>query len=356
MSEETRREEMVLRFVPPGGAHEVPAALLAKALEGFQGFVHVFAFQEEGKTLKQRFKVPADIAERYTLNCRPPEEGSFAIAIAVSPAQPDLVAEENVRAVQDQITKSLKAIDDGDQKRFAELLPDSRLRLKAISFLRSAIPPAGSGYRLGVMNGAGAEIPVRSDRLRMVDAQKVEEEFVPGRDTVTGKLTAISFDDRKVTIYYAPTSRELECVYSEDLEPMLFENRRDLIQVTGQVMRNAHGEPEKIVEVEAIEELDLSPMRLDELTLANERNLKVRPPLFLKPDFSEEDQLLSIEHVELQIDVFAPTREILWKELQEQVAMLWIEYVEAPESELSPPALELRNRLRDKMEVTANAP
>ena len=35
--------------------------------------------------------------------------------------------------------------------------------------------------------------------------------------------------------------RWLECIYEDDLEPMLLENRRDLIQVTGRVIPDDDG-------------------------------------------------------------------------------------------------------------------
>ncbi|MEQ8820836.1 MAG: hypothetical protein RLY93_11380 [Sumerlaeia bacterium] len=79
------------------------------------------------------------------------------------------------------------------------------------------------------------------------------------------------------------------------------------------------------------------------------RVLRLKEPLVLRPLLSESGHLLSLEYDELQIDVFAPTREALWAELLEQVRMLWIEYGEAEESELSPPALRFREVLRSRI-------
>ena len=114
-------------------------------------------------------------------------------------------------------------------------------------------------------------------------------------------------------------------------------------------------EPEKIVEVEAIEELDLSFILLDEVPIPNGRTLKLKERLSLTPEFSDKDQLLSLAYLPLQIDVFAETRAQLWADLLEQVAMLWVEYAEAPDDVLSPPAREFRHALLRTAEVITNA-
>ena len=42
--------------------------------------------------------------------------------------------------------------------------------------------------------------------------------------TLTGRLSAIDFDERCITILYPPTNRELKCIYEEPVEDMLLEN------------------------------------------------------------------------------------------------------------------------------------
>ena len=274
----------------------------------------------------------------------------------VSTSSDDMLSEQESLDFQNGLLESIEAIQEGNQERFAKSFPDSRLRARAVSSLRSTIPPAGSGYQLGIKVGSGREIPVRSDALKKIDVDIPKSETQPVRETITGRLTGISFEDRKLTITYAPTSRDLECLYHEDLEPMLFENRRDLIQVTGKVKRNEVGEPNKIVDVESIEELDLSPMFLSVVPLGDGRTVRLKERLQLPIVLSESEQLLSIEYEPLQVDVFAATRDQLWEELLEQVAMLWVEYAEADEEELSPPARELRRRLLAIGEVVLDGP
>jgi len=172
--------------------------------------------------------------------------------------------------------------------------------------------------------------------------------------TVTGRLEAISFSEHKVTINYAPKGRWLECIYDDDLEPMLFEKRRDLIQVTGRVIADDDGHPKKIVEVDEIRELDLSPFVVMEVEAADWR-IRPRKPVSLTPTLSDSEQLLCLEHAAWDLDVFGVTRLELFRELKEQVLMLWQGYVREDEVVLSEPAKRLRAQLMQDFEEVAHA-
>ena len=53
--------------------------------------------------------------------------------------------------------------------------------------------------------------------------------------TVTGYLVKMDFESRCITLKYPTTNTELACYYTDSLEVELFENRRELVQVTGNV-------------------------------------------------------------------------------------------------------------------------
>lgn len=142
----------------------------------------------------------------------------------------------------------------------------------------------------------------------------------------------------------APKGRWLECIYDDDVEPMLLENPRGLIQVTGRVVADEEGHPRKIVEVEDIREIDLSPFVVHEVTVGDLR-LRAQSPIALTPTLSESEQLLCLEHAPWNLDVFAHTRQELAAELREQIAMLWTEYAMDDDANLAEPARRLKASL-----------
>jgi len=79
------------------------------------------------------------------------------------------------------------------------------------------------------------------------------------------------------------------------------------------------------------------------------------PTLTFEPTLDESKQLLCIEHGELGIDVYAPTRETLLAELHEQLAMLWQEYAQASDDELDAPARPLKQALRARFTQAVHA-
>jgi hypothetical protein len=122
---------------------------------------------------------------------------------------------------------------------------------------------------------------------------------------------------------------------------MILETRRDLIQVSGQVEDAEDGHPRKIVEVTRIEELDLSPFVITEIS----SGAPLAQPLRLAPFISEDQQSIQLHHEDLDIDVFAATRTELLKELRGQLDMLWTEYALEDDKNLSAPAQTLKKRL-----------
>lgn len=98
----------------------------------------------------------------------------------------------------------------------------------------------------------------------------------------------------------------------------------------------------------------LSPVRVEEVQRAGVL-LRFRQPLELAPTLDDTGQLLCPQNESLGIDVFAPTRQDLLDELQEQVVMLWREYACAKPDELTPAAQKLRQHLLNALEEVRHA-
>ena len=191
--------------------------------------------------------------------------------------------------------------------------------------------------------------PVSEPSLALVPAEQREAARV-----VTGELTNINFVEHKLTIIYPPTSKELVCVYDEALEDLLYERRRDLIQVTGRVLLDDQGRPKQIIDVTDISDIDLSPLEISSIRYGAS-NLRVAPALSFEPVLDVSKQLLCVENEELGLDVFAPTREALLAELNAHLQMLWLEYAQAPDEGLDAVARQLKQTLLARMTEAVHA-
>jgi len=348
------RDSIELRIEPPGNKNEVPVAVLTQALLVFQQLIHLFALQVEGRSVRQRMRLPEEMKNRYLLQCSPPTPGSFAMQARVGGASADLISPLQAAQVIERLHAFSAAAVQGEREHLMDLVADGRLRFRILDCLSKLAPAAGSGYRLSFRNCVGDAVCLEEDLPARIENLLKPPTERHATQTVTGMLDEISFSEHKLTILYTPRNRSLECFYEEDLEPMLFENRRDLIQVTGRVIMDDDNHPKKIVEVEAIRELDLSPFNLTEVS-GRSRLIRMREPLTLVPRLSESQQLIYLEHEPLDISVFAPTRAELLAELKEQVLVLWEEYAAEDDAVLSVPARSLKQRLLQAWEAVGRA-
>jgi len=346
--------EITFKIHPPDGGSEVPVSLLIQSLGTLEDLVYMFAWQEEGRQLKQRFRLNAELRSKYVLKFRPPVTGSFSVSGRLASDVPDLLIEERHAHVIHTFQEFGKAIEAGDAVKVRELVQESRLRDRVLHAFRAMSPPAGRGYRYEVLNGTGAGFSLDEDVPAFVSEVLVAVVERSETQTVTGKLDAIRFNEHKLSIYYAPRSRTLECSYSDDLEVMLWENRRDLIKVRGRVVLDVAGHPQRIDDVEEITELDLSPFRVPDIQYKGDV-LSPRAPLLLQPTLSDDEQLLCLEHEPWDLLVYGQTRQELSAELREHLIMLWVEYAQEDDDVLNGPAQVLKKRLLQDLKLAPHA-
>lgn len=208
-----------------------------------------------------------------------------------------------------------------------------------------------------LQNSSGPAIPftetLQADLSRLI-LPPDEEDAAELTQIVTGKLIEINFDDHNLTLHYAPTRRRLTCEYEEDVEPLLFENRRDPIQVRGKVRLGADNHPEKIVEADYIGDLDLAPFVLRDVEF-KALKLRFRQPKVIVPKLDESQQVIVLEDAELNLSAHASLRADLFDEVRACLHMLWTEYAREDAAKLEPEALALKQRLLAAIEEVGHA-
>jgi len=175
-------------------------------------------------------------------------------------------------------------------------------------------------------------------------------ETEPDRETINGELIEINVADRQITIVPVGSNRRLQITYPEDLEDVLLENRRSLIQVTGRVLRDENEEVKKMFDLESISPLDLSPLEINEVEHGGVR-LRLREPLHLQPRLGAGNpHFLTVEEASSGLDAFAGTVSEIVEEVAESLVVGWRNYAQAPDAELSRKALSLKHNLLAAMD------
>jgi hypothetical protein len=345
MTSEVKTQRLALRF--EGRRPEdvqVPIETLTQVLNGMQKTIFLLAMYHEKVEVRQRAVPPSHIRRRYEVLCSPVQPGSLVIPVEVGNPSADLFAPDDIASVVDIFQRAGEIVSSKTLVGLSDLIGDRLMRMRIVESFRSMVPKSGSGWKLRV---AGAEEegfsfseglhgPIKSYLKRSEEDEAVQ--------TVTGQLIKIDFSERKVTILYPVTKRALDCFYDESIEELLLENRREMIQVTGKVILDENDQPTKIIDVENISELDLSPFYLSDFQY-EDRVIKFQPPQYLEPHLDETRQLICLESPDLGIHVFAPTREEVLEELYEEIMMLWFEYAQERDEVLTDKAKELKTNL-----------
>lgn len=343
MTSQSEATRMELRFEgSKPEENQVPVEILTQVLNGMQKTIYLLAMHHEKVQVVRRAVPPSDIRQRYEVLCSPLARGSLVVPVTVGDPQADLFAPEAISFVVNLFQKTGEIVSSMKLQDLIDLIPDRLMRTRVVESFRSMAPKSGSGWKLHVTS-AGREFSLSEGLQVTVKSflKRSEEEAV---QTVTGQLIKIDFSERKVTILYPVTNRELDCFYDESIKELLLENRREMIQVTGRVILDDNDLPTRIIDVENISELDLSPFHLSEFQYPD-RTIVFDPPRNLIPHLDETRQLICLDSPDLGISVFAPTREELLEELREEIETIWCEYVLERDEVLTQEARELKARL-----------
>lgn len=337
-------------------AHRAPAAVLVRLLQNAQLAFDLIGVHVEGREIKRRARIPATTSQRFQLICEIPQTGSYAMPVTVGQANGLFDLDFGlVKRAYDVFRSLVHAVSAHDGAGVAAALPNERIRRRVLESVKAMAPQAESNWKLSLHDEADAEFAnFDAGTPAFVDSILITEEQREAGRVITGELKSIDFAERRLTLIYPPTSKELACIYDEDIEDMLYARRRDLIQVTGRVLLDDEGAPRQIIDVTDIRDLDLSPLVLDTIHFGG-LHIQASPPLSVEPKLDETQQLLCVEQGDLEIDVFASSRELLVAELNEQLAMLWREYALSPDTELDGKARILRQTLRARFAEVPNA-
>jgi hypothetical protein len=342
-------EELNIRFFGVPEEAVVEAEVLAKSLQSLQRAVYILAMDHSNLDPSTSNYVPQNIQKNFPVRCLLPQKGSYALPLQIgNPA--DLTVPEAANHIANRLEACLQGLVSGDSKPYLEQVRNGRYRLRLLDVFRGMLPKPGAIWKMGVSRPNTEEIVLTGEYAQSVSLLKEQlRQTKIVSQTITGYLQAMDFEAHKITILYPENNRELECFYDEELETDLLETRRDLVQVTGTVVVDDHGIPQKIQAVTNIQPLDLSDFIISEIA-CGECLLQFREPLTLSPEPTETKQYLILRHDDLDIDVIALTREELLNELHEQIDVLWREYAKEEDARLTPAALVLKRRLLDAIQ------
>lgn len=253
-----------------GGAHVVPAPVLVESVTGIQRVVYLLAKFTRGEELGQRAAFSRALREAFALQCRVPEPASYALPFEIGSAAHSPPVSGEADHVCRLFRRVTAAVGEGDVYGVRALVPDPRYLDCLGDAYRKATPPPRSGvsYRLEdhrrrtILDGRRTEATL--DVLR---GHAEPEQFVR-EDTISGTLAGMDFDEHRIRLK-RPDGKSVSAYYDEESELPLIERRRGWVELTGDVLYDAHGRALSVTRARNFVVLDEDTIELRNVNLYN---------------------------------------------------------------------------------------
>lgn len=321
--------------------HTVSAEVLVRALTGLQRIVYLMAASDQNIAIGDRFTPSEDLRDRNTLRLGVPHASSYALPLILRRPEPSLFPEPGPLASAFQV---FHLASEGRWSDLNRLFPRPKYVNRVLSELQEMLPRSGERWALALRVG-GDRVALDESASRSLKAYLSSTSAEDATMTVTGDLLRVYIESHRLVIRYPPTREEITCQCEPSIFDTVMRNYDVPIQVTGLYTLDRKGHPKRLTGVSRVEPIDLSTITLSQVTWAG-RSLAIDPPLTLSPTMDEESgQFYMLESQDLNIDVFARTRDELLDELAEQLLFQRDAYARESPERLSRGARRLRETL-----------
>jgi hypothetical protein len=344
----TVSRQFVVRFDGPlVKDHSVPFKTLADVLDGIQNTFYYIAMEITKREVKSRARIPMDILQACELRRVLEKPGSYQVVAEISaPVEAEIFQGLDLgKSVLDKYMETARWISESEDVRDIEkIFPETRHRTRILKSIEKYSPREGDDWALVFEDGVDKRyIGTINAKARKRITQAINMPMYSTM-TITGKLMRIHLDEYKMYIQYPPTGKLLDCHYSPESEDFIIESRNGYIQLNGMIEADESGNPQKIVKVNYIQELDLSPVKLSIIRGEN-ITLKLSKPIIMEPLF--ENQEIVLYYDDFNIIASGQNRDEAVKDFEQDFIWLWQEYALADDDSLSVDAITMKLALKD---------
>lgn len=331
--------------------HMLPADHMINLLEGIRDLTYLTLAQHDGTVFNERFRPSKLIKTRVSVMCKLAQPGSYCQTLEFHSGenQASLFGSDSEDTCK-KIKAFLVNLAQDAQEKVAQAFPNIKMRIKAFESIQKAFPPPNSEFYVTIDNESPICSKIIHANCSAMTAALVKNIIEDYMTVVTGRLIRIDFEQKKLVIQHPVTRKLLDCFYNEDIEPMLLENRRELIQVTGNVVLGDNELPQEISDVVCIQEVDLSPIGFGKIS-QDGQCIQFKSPISFTPVLDDSQQLFILKEEKLGLDICAYTRSEIIEDVKSEILFLWNEYGLAKDSDLTDNALILKRSLHTMLEV-----
>ena len=317
----------------------VPALVVAEKFQSLQNLLYLIGDQLEGNKYRAGGDFPNNVKERFTLVVRNLKMGSIDAALGLADTQqalPDLATrgEEAIAIAGDVVNIAQSDADIPSQ--VAGRIPDPSRAYRCIQELVHLWPDSDSPYSVRVGFGRPRSLQLNPLRKPVIQQAlcKIPE---PIEKTIVGRLIQLRVDKKHECRIDTPEG-EFLCKYNPEMEKVIIGNIGNIVSVIGQLKDKTKIE---ITSEKAIEQIP--HISLNEINFRN-RLHPLKVPIVLDVQYEEDQYIVSNDSFHLLVT--SPSLKDGIRDIGEELAELWKEYVEVNPDTLTKDAIEFRSKLK----------
>jgi len=325
----------------------IPAAMIADVFQKIQNVLYYIIDHLEGNPPRLRGDFPSAVKEHGELVISGINIGSITAELSLSETQSCLPGTmtygERAIAIADEAIDAISA-EDAQELKLLDAIGDERTANRVLRELDSIWPDERSKYSISIgfgKDGAHNLDPKHKPVVRSILNKPLER----SEKEILGRMMELRVDQKRVFQIDTPEGI-VACQYSRDIVEKVVENIGNLIRVRGIMTLQKNGRYTLCADDEnSIERLQNLP--LPKIKLLGQV-MRLKEPLQL--NILYEDDRYIISHDGLNLLVVSSSLKEGVEGINEELEILWDDYVKSSAEELSHDAIELRNRMISMLE------
>lgn len=323
------------------GHKSVPAIIIADNFQRIQNIICYIVDDLEGNAPRKRGDFPNSVKDKCELVLTDISFGSIEAELAISDSQISLPGAETFGEKAIVIGNEIvQTISKGENISpvVSKHIKNGRRIDRILREFDSIWPDDESKYNIGLNFGKKQMVfldPTRKDVLRAALLRPPDN----AEKAVTGRLMEIRVDQRR-SFQIDTIEGPVTCLYTPELEDKIVENIGRLVLVRG-IMTLVRGKyalslnDEK--SIEGLKWLPLSDVKI------RGKSLNLKEPIYLDILYENDSYIISNDKFHLRAE--DSSLKTAMEEINQEIEILWEDYVEASLEELSEDALDLRKDL-----------
>jgi len=341
MGDETKRIKLLVESKTRNNG-QISALFVAGIFQRLQNILYYIVDELEGNPTRKAGDFPNSVKEKAELVISGMHIGSVEAELMISDSQMGLPGSvtygEKALLIADEILVNVSQEKDIGHALSNTMKNDHRLT-RVLRELDAIWPDEQSEYNVGLGFG-------KQGIMRLQPSHKHVFQNVLSRQpenvekSVVGRLMEVRVDQRR-SFQIDTFEGVVTCTYAQDLEDRIIENIGRLVLIRGVMALEKGGKYAlRLVNEKSIEDLELLP--LDKIRMKG-RSLNLKESILLEVIYEDDQYWVSNDKFHLR--GYGSTLKAAIEDLNEEIEILWEDYVETGLEQLSRDAMDFRKEL-----------